>query len=64
MDTLKRRRWKAEINNEFPQSTTLGKDKSAMNQQSLERDRITAIVRIEGVVNIMVSPLLLEAIQR
>ena len=64
MDTLKRRRWKAQINNESPQSTVSRQDKSNLNNEPSESDCNTVIVRIEGYVNVMVSPLLLEAIQR
>ena len=67
MDSLKKRRWKTEINNESSQSMSSTKRPAAnppSNVESVQLNRGTSIVRIEGFVNIMLSPLLLEAIHR
>ena len=67
MDSLKKRRWKTEINNESSQSMSSTKRPAAnptSNVESVQLNRGTSIVRIEGFVNIMISPLLLEAIHR
>ncbi len=67
MDSLKKRRWKTEINNESSQSMSSTKRPTAnptSNVESGQLNRGTSIVRIEGFVNIMLSPLLLEAIHR
>ena len=66
MDTLRRKRWKTEINNEPFQSTaTLQRpSKPTLDEESLKLASSTAIIRIEGYVNLMASPLLVEAIQR
>lgn len=67
MDSLKKRRWKAEINNESSQSLSSSKRSAVSpkpNADGVQLSRGTSIVRIEGFVNIMLSPLLLEAIHR
>ena len=67
MDSLKRRRWKTGINNEVSQSVSSSKRHGASptsNIDSVQLNRGTSIVRIEGYVNIMLSPLLLEALNR
>ena len=67
MDSLKRRRWKTEINNEKSQSISSSKRLAAGPASNIEPGQLsrgTSIVRIEGFVNIMLSPLLLEALNR
>lgn len=66
MDTLRRRRWIAEINNESAKSTSTlqRRAKPTLDEESPEPISSTAIVRVEGYINIMASPLLLEALHR
>ena len=65
MDSLKKRRWKTEINNESAsQSMSSTKRLGASPPSNVECGRGTSIVRVEGFVNIMLSPLLMEAIHR
>lgn len=67
MDSLKRRGWKTEINNEKSQSISSSKRLAASPASNIEPGQLnrgTSIVRIEGFVNIMLSPLLLVALNR
>ena len=67
MDSLRKRRWKVEINKGSSQSLSSKHSAAASltpNTENLHLNRGTSIVKIEGFVNIMLSPLLLEAIHR
>ena len=64
MDSLRKRRWKTEINNESSQSMSSTKRLYASPPSNVEYGHGTSIVRIEGFVDIMLSPLLLEAVHR
>lgn len=66
MDSLQRRRWKKEINNESsqPVSSKPHAASPTQNKEYAQVSRGTSIITIEGFVNIMLSPLLLEAVNR